>query len=96
MISFNESRGAELSSTSFTETVEHHPYSLDLAPSGFYLLGPLKKHLAHRHFRNDAEIQEAVVKWLRDMSHDFFCADFDRLTKNIQKCYNDHYDYVEK
>ncbi|GBM51412.1 hypothetical protein AVEN_203756-1 [Araneus ventricosus] len=61
MIFFHENRCLELSSTSTKETLEHPPYNLDLAPSDFPLFRPLKKHLAGRHFRIDAEVQETVV-----------------------------------
>ncbi|GBM78393.1 Mariner Mos1 transposase [Araneus ventricosus] len=57
----------------------HSPHSPDLASSDFHLFGSLKKHLAGRHFRTDAEVQEAVVKWLRALDPDFFYAGFDRL-----------------
>ncbi|GBL91430.1 hypothetical protein AVEN_136929-1 [Araneus ventricosus] len=59
--------------------IEHPPYSLDLSPRDFHLFGPLKKHLAGRHFRTDAKVQETVVKWLRDLNLYFFYTGFDRL-----------------
>ncbi|GBN77099.1 hypothetical protein AVEN_117544-1 [Araneus ventricosus] len=36
--------------------LEQPPYSPDLSPSDFHLFGPLKKHLAGRHFRTNAEV----------------------------------------
>ncbi|GBN20284.1 hypothetical protein AVEN_254344-1 [Araneus ventricosus] len=42
--------------------LEHRHYSPDLAPSDFHLFEPLNKYLIGRHFRTDAEVQEAVVK----------------------------------
>ncbi|GBM13084.1 hypothetical protein AVEN_101926-1 [Araneus ventricosus] len=45
----------------------------------FHLFGTLKKHLASRHLRTNAEVQEVVVKWLRDLYPDFFYGGFDRL-----------------
>ncbi|GBM82010.1 hypothetical protein AVEN_51855-1 [Araneus ventricosus] len=50
-------RGAKIRADTHT----HH--SSVLAPSDFNLFGLLKKHLAGRHFRTNAESQEAVVKW---------------------------------
>ncbi|GBO20305.1 Mariner Mos1 transposase [Araneus ventricosus] len=76
--------------------LEHPLYSPDLAPSYFHLFGPLKKHLAGRHFRNDDEVQKAVVKWLRDLDPDFLYAGFDRLVYRWHKCFNNHGDYVAK
>ncbi|GBN31297.1 hypothetical protein AVEN_63438-1 [Araneus ventricosus] len=76
--------------------LEHSPNSPYLAPSDFHLFGLLKKHLEGHHFRTDAEVQEAVVKWLRDLDPDFFYAGFDTLVYRRQKCFNNHGDYMEK
>ncbi|GBM40496.1 hypothetical protein AVEN_28649-1 [Araneus ventricosus] len=43
-------------------------------PSDYYLFGPLKKHLAGRHFKTNTEVQEAIIKWYRDLNPDFFYA----------------------
>ncbi|GBN27986.1 Receptor-type tyrosine-protein phosphatase H, partial [Araneus ventricosus] len=56
----------------------------------------LKKHLKGRHFRTDTEVQEAIVKWLRDLDPDFFYAGFDKLVCRWHICFNNHDDYVEK
>lgn len=45
------------------ECLDHPLYSPDLAPNGFYLFGPLKKHLGGHSFQSVAEVQEAVVQW---------------------------------
>ncbi|GBM40257.1 hypothetical protein AVEN_201151-1 [Araneus ventricosus] len=74
----------------------HPPYSLDLAPSDFYVFEQSEKHLAGCHFRTDDEVQEAVVKWFRDLDSDFFCAGFDRLVYRWHKYFNNPGDYVEK
>ncbi|GBM07659.1 hypothetical protein AVEN_228160-1 [Araneus ventricosus] len=92
----SQNRCAELSSTSSTEILEHIPYSQDLAPSDFHLFGVLKKYLADRHFRTDADVQEAVVKWLCDLDPDFFYAGLDKLVHQWPECLNNHGDYVEK
>ncbi|GBM82592.1 hypothetical protein AVEN_201871-1 [Araneus ventricosus] len=65
-------------------------------PNDFHLFELFKKHLAGRHFRTDGEIQENVVKWLRDLDPDFFYAGFDKLVHRWSKCFNNHADYVEK
>ncbi|GBN09898.1 hypothetical protein AVEN_184695-1 [Araneus ventricosus] len=61
--------------------MEHLPYIRDLTPCDFHFFGPLKKHLEGRHFRTDAEVQEAGVKWLRDLDPDFVYAGFDKLVR---------------
>ncbi|GBN27970.1 Mariner Mos1 transposase [Araneus ventricosus] len=76
--------------------LEYPPYSPDHVPSDFDLFGQLKKHLEGRHFRTDTEVQEAIVKWLRDLDPDFFYAGFDKLVCRWHKCFNNHDDYVEK
>ncbi|GBM72030.1 hypothetical protein AVEN_89787-1 [Araneus ventricosus] len=95
---YNGSRNTcpKVSSTSTIETLEHPPYCRDLAPGDFHLFGLLKKQLARRHFRTDAEVQEAIVKWHRDLDPDFFYAFFDKLVHRWPKCFNNHGDYVEK
>jgi hypothetical protein len=47
------------------EVLEHLPYSPDLTPSGFHLLGPLKEHFWGSHFAYDEEIERELRKWLR-------------------------------
>ncbi|GBN88406.1 hypothetical protein AVEN_93643-1 [Araneus ventricosus] len=52
-----------------------------------------KKLLACHHFGIDAEVQEAVMKCLRDVDADFFYAGFDRLVYQLHKRFNNR---VEK
>ncbi|GBM79320.1 hypothetical protein AVEN_104862-1 [Araneus ventricosus] len=78
-IFFHVNRSANLSNTSTTETSEYPPDSPNHAPRDFHLFGPLKKQLASRRFRIDAEVQEVDVKWLRDLDPNFFYKGFDRL-----------------
>ncbi|GBN38486.1 hypothetical protein AVEN_161564-1 [Araneus ventricosus] len=61
------------------KVAKHAHHNLNVAPSDFHLFGPLKKHLTDRHFITDTEVQETVVKWLRDLDPDFVHAGFDRL-----------------
>ena len=42
--------------------IEHPPYSPDLAPSDYYLLSTLKKHLWGRKFDDDDDEEEEEVK----------------------------------
>ncbi|GBN14393.1 hypothetical protein AVEN_61477-1 [Araneus ventricosus] len=95
-ITWCANRCAELSSMSTTDTLEQPSTVFALLPSDFHLFGLFKKRLAGRHFRTDAEVQEAVVKWLRDLDPDFFYAAFDKLVHRWPKRFNDHGDYVEK
>jgi histone-lysine N-methyltransferase SETMAR len=42
------------------QSLDHPPYSPDLAPSGYHLFPGLKKQLKGRHFPSDAEVIAAA------------------------------------
>ncbi|GFS51122.1 hypothetical protein TNIN_461361 [Trichonephila inaurata madagascariensis] len=44
--------------------LEHSPYSLDLAPSGFDLFGLLKEALRGRRCASNMDVPDVVQKWL--------------------------------
>ena len=44
--------------------LDHQPYSLDLAPSDYYLFSGLKKQLKGRHISSDVEVIAAAEIWL--------------------------------
>jgi len=48
------------------------PYSPDLAPSDFYMFGPLKEAMGGKKFRSDEEVRHAVHEWLRGLKKEFF------------------------
>ncbi|GBN19880.1 hypothetical protein AVEN_73520-1 [Araneus ventricosus] len=52
--------------------------------------------LSGRHFRTDAEVQEDVVKCLRELDPDFFYSGLDKLVHRWSRFFNNHDDYVEK
>jgi hypothetical protein len=54
------------------ELLSHPPYSPDLAPSDYHLLGPLKYHLRGHYYETDEAVQEAVRSWLRGAGTDFY------------------------
>jgi len=54
------------------ECLPHPPYSPDLSPSDFYVLGPLKEAMGGKSFRSDEEAQQAVHEWLLSQLKDFF------------------------
>ncbi|GBL85651.1 hypothetical protein AVEN_193113-1 [Araneus ventricosus] len=90
--------GSEMAKCQWTgSTVLHTCFVTCSRTKGFSsFFGLLKKHLTGSHFRTDAEVQEAVVKWLRDLDPDCFYAGFDKLVFLWPKCFNNHGDYVEK
>ena len=74
----------------------HPPYSPDLAPSDFYLFGPLKESMKGIHFQTDEEVKAAVSNWLRTQSTEFYAKGIDNLISRWNKCVAKEGDYVEK
>jgi histone-lysine N-methyltransferase SETMAR len=75
---------------------KHPPYRPDLAPSDYYLFGPLKNHLCGKRFADDEEAEMEVQKWLRQLSKDFYAVGFEALIKRWDKCTNVGGKYVKK
>ena len=42
------------------QTVQHPPYSPDLAPSDYWLFGPMKEHLRGRHFATIQSLASSI------------------------------------
>jgi len=78
------------------EVLEHPAYSPDLAPSDFYLFGPLKNALRGRRFAADDEVKEAVHDWLRSQPQTFFSKGIKKFTDRWAKCIEKKGDYIEK
>ena len=55
---------ATIQDLSFT-CLPHLPYSPDLVPSDFHVLGLLKQAMGGKSFRSDEEVQQTVHEWLR-------------------------------
>jgi len=55
------------------DTLDHPPYSPDLAPSDFHSFLHLKKHLAGKNFDDDDdEVQEEVMTWFKGQVAEFY------------------------
>ncbi|GBM54357.1 hypothetical protein AVEN_171083-1 [Araneus ventricosus] len=67
-------------------TLEHLPYSPDLAPSDFYLFPQLKMKLKGHRFVDSDEVIENVMKQLKDFSKNGFQECFEQLYKRWKKC----------
>jgi hypothetical protein len=48
-------------------TIPHSPYSLDLAPSDFWLFGHIKTTLAGRLFNDADELREAAIEFFKEI-----------------------------
>lgn len=78
------------------ESLQHPPYSPDLAPSDFYLFGKLKDKLRGTHFTDDDELKTAVTHFFEHQNEDFYKTGILGLKYRWQKCVNLRGDYVEK
>jgi len=54
------------------QSLDHPPYSPDLAPSDYQLFSGLKKKLKCRNFSSDAEVIAAAETWLDGQISEFF------------------------
>jgi len=78
------------------EVLPHPPYSLDLVPGDFHLLGPLKEFLGGRYFSTDDEVKQAVLGWFSHNDKSFHAEASQALVKCWDKCINVAGEYVEK
>ncbi|GFT95808.1 histone-lysine N-methyltransferase SETMAR [Trichonephila clavipes] len=62
------------------------PYSPDLAPSGYHVFPTLKKNLAGRRFGGNSEAKQAIKRFSRMQSPEFFMEGFLKLIKRYNKC----------
>ncbi|GFW53548.1 mariner Mos1 transposase [Trichonephila clavipes] len=78
------------------ECLQHPPYNPDLAPNDFHLYPSLKKNLTGRRFGSNAEVKQAVKRFFRMQSPEFFLEGLLKLIKRYDKCFNVLGTYVEK
>uniref|UniRef100_A0A3B3TAU6 Tc1-like transposase DDE domain-containing protein n=1 Tax=Paramormyrops kingsleyae TaxID=1676925 RepID=A0A3B3TAU6_9TELE len=72
----------------------HHPtYSPDLAPSDYYLIPNLKKHLKGQHFDAISDVKDAAESWFAAQSKDFYLNGLEKL--QLCKCISLRGEYVE-
>lgn len=77
------------------ETIDHRPYSPDLAPPRF-TFRPLTKHLAGNWFSADAEVKQAVPSRLPTLDTDFSYARIKAMVSRRDKLFNINADYVNQ
>ncbi|GFO03922.1 histone-lysine N-methyltransferase SETMAR [Plakobranchus ocellatus] len=78
------------------EILLHPAHSPDLAPSDFYLFGPLKRHLGGMAFETEDDLISELRNWFDNLDVDFFRVGINLLLSRWQKCIDLHGDYVEK
>ena len=86
---------AELQRLNLT-TVQHPPFSPELAPSDFHLFPIMKEDLRGHHYAFYAHVERTVRLWLRKQCVDFFRDGFRKLVHRWRKCMQLSGDYVEK
>ena len=77
------------------ESLDHPPYSPDLAPSDYHLFPGLKKQLKVRHFSSDAEVIAAAETWLDGQTSEFILSGVQKLQRCAEKCIELRGEYVE-
>ena len=78
------------------ELIPHPAYSLDLAPSDYFLFPNLKKDIRGHHFRYKKEVVVAVEEWVRDKDPGFFSSGLMAQEHCWSKCIILEGNYIEK
>ena len=92
----NTSLRTEEAITKFDWTVLlNPPYSPDLAPSDFYLFGPLKDTLRGTRFEDDVSMIRAARTWLREQETSWYREGMHSLVSRWRKAVDVHGDNVE-
>lgn len=76
-------------------TLEHPPYSPDLAPPDFYLFPRLKMALKGRRFADSSEVIENATERLKELSKTGFQECFQQLYERWNKCVDAGGEYFE-
>jgi hypothetical protein len=74
----------------------HPPYSPDLAPSDYHLIGKLKDSIRGTKFEDDDSLVASVKKWLKSADPEFYRAGIHALAPRWRKAVERDGDYVEK
>jgi len=75
--------------------VPHPPYSLDLAPAGFFVFPKLKTTLKGHHFQTIEKIQENTIRELRTITESAFQEAFQQRKKCWEHCITSRLDFFE-
>jgi len=78
------------------EVVPHAPYSLDFAPSNFWLFPTLKDTLRGRIFSSCSTLATAIFQWSQQTPKEAFALAMQSWHQHCDKCVCLQGDYVEK
>ena len=76
-------------------TINHSPYSPDMAPCDFYLFGKLHLAMKEKHFASVEAIQKACTNILRDNPVNDLKHSFEKLLDRAKQCIEAGGDYCE-
>lgn len=78
------------------QLLPHAPYSLDLAPSDYFIFPNLKKWLGGKRFSNNEEVESAVEGYFEEIDGSHYKQGIEAIEHRWQKCIELQGDYVEK
>lgn len=78
------------------KTINHPPYSPDLAPSDYFLFPNLKKDLRGKRFNDDEELKAAVMEHFDSKEEKYFYEGLKKLIDRSSKCIDIGGEYIEK
>lgn len=77
------------------KTMDHPPYSPDLAPCDFWLFSRLKRSLRGRRFADEDEVEEAVNEYFETITKGEWLECFKMWQKRMERCIQVQGDYFE-
>jgi histone-lysine N-methyltransferase SETMAR len=72
----------------------HPPYSSDLVPCDFWLLGILKNKLEGNTFANEMKVKSKVYEILMNIPLHVFISVFDEWMRRIRECIDSGGEYI--
>ena len=74
----------------------HPPYSPDITPSDYHLLGSMYEGLRGKHYSSDKEVKSVVKRCLKEKSTELYGAGIHALIRRWNIAIERNGDYVEK
>ena len=78
------------------ESLPHPPFSLDLAPSDFYLFPNFKRWLRGRSFESNEEVEWKTGGYFRGFSKSYYLEGIEKLKDHWTRCIELKEEYIEK
>jgi histone-lysine N-methyltransferase SETMAR len=78
------------------EVLPHPAYSPDLAPSDYWLFGPMKNALRGKRYDNLAGLASAVSQWVKVTPKEWFEEGIKKMPERWRKCVRVGGGYIEK